>query len=222
MTRHRPLPRILVKQGPLLLLIASIIIIWLGQEFGPADWADPFMVVPAQITESWQHLRSGSLDAATLATLGTLLTHAFLHGDFNHLLYNMLYFWIFAALIVEHLGQRWFALIFLLTAVAGGIAHTLLHPTDATPMLGASGALMGFEGAYLGLALRHQLPPPQVWPMAHPVPPFHLAALAVIGVAFDFHDVFTGEADFIAHGAHIGGFIMGLFITSVALPAERA
>ncbi len=208
------------EQGPLLLLIGLMFIIWITQTLGPADWADSFMVVPANIAESWRHLRSGHIAPGDFSHFGTLLSYAFLHSDITHVGFNMLYLWIFAALIVEHLGQGWFILIFILTAIGGGIAHALLGPTDIIPMLGASGAVMGFEGAYLGLALSRQLPDPHVWPMSHPIPPMQLAALAVVGALFDFHDILIGQADFIAHGAHIGGFITGLFITSIALPAS--
>lgn len=218
MSRHDS--RFLRRHSPLLILIGAIFIIWLAQVLGPENWADSFMVVPAQVAESWRHLRAGVFTTADLAAFGTLLSHAFLHGDIEHVLFNMLYLWIFAALIVEHLGRRWFVLIFVVTAIAGGIAHTLLDPAKTIKMLGASGALMGFEAAYLGIALRHQLPDPRVWPLAHPVPPMQLAAFAVLGIAFDFHDVYIGEVDFIAHGAHIGGFVAGLFLTTVVLPSD--
>lgn len=215
MSRSRRQPSILREQALLLALIAAMFLIWLGQALGPEDWDRPFTVVPAHIVESWHHLRAGAIDATDLARFGTLLSYAFLHGDIGHVFFNMLYLWIFAALAIRHLGRLWFVLIFVLTAIGGGIAHTLLDPTDTTSMLGASGAVMGFEGAYLGLAVRYRLADPHIWPMAHPIPPGQLAALGVIGVAFDFRDVFLGSADFIAHGAHIGGFVVGLFITSL-------
>jgi membrane associated rhomboid family serine protease len=136
-------------------------------------------------------------------------------------LFNALYLWIFAALAIRHLGKGWFVAIFVLTAIAGGILHTALDPGKLIPMLGASGAVMGFEGAYLGLALRYRPADPHIWPMAHPIPPAQLATLAVIGVVIDFHDVFSGAETFIAHGAHIGGFVMGLFITSFVRADEE-
>ena len=208
-------PRFFRRQRPLLLLIGLMFALWLAQTAGPEDWDKPFRVVPAQVAESWRHLRAGAFSADDLPPLRTLLSHAFLHGDLEHVLFNMLYLWIFAALVIEHLGRRWFALIFVVSAIAGGVAHVLLDPTDTTTMLGASGALMGFEAAYLGISLRRHLPDPHIWPLAHPVSPAHLAAIAVVGIAYDFHDVYLGEADFIAHGAHIGGFIGGLFIATV-------
>src|SRR5690606_22546705 len=107
------------------------------------------------------------------------------HADGQHVLFNMLFLWIFAALAVELLGHRWMFVIFLFTAVAGSIGHAVSNAGDSIPMLGASGAVMGFEGAYLGLAIRWKLPDPHVWPMARPIPPAQLAAIAVIGVVMD-------------------------------------
>lgn len=212
-------PGIVREQWPLLLLLAALTLIWLAQALGPEDWADPLLVVPTEIETSWQALRGGEANGATLARFGTLLSHAFLHGDLEHLLFNALYLWIFAALAIRHLGKGWFVLVYALTAVAGGIAHVLLDPARSVPMLGASGAVLGFEGLYLGLAMRFRLDDPEVWPMAHPIPPVQLAAIGVIGLVFDLHGVFDGTEDFIAHGAHIGGFVAGLLLATV-LPAR--
>lgn len=212
---------ILREQWPLFALLAALTLIWLGQVIGPDGWADRFMVVPADITQSWNNLRAGAFTSADLASFGTLLSYAFLHGGIEHLLFNAFYLWIFAALAIRHLGKGWFVAIYVLTAIAGGVLHTVLDPGQTIPMLGASGAVMGFEGAYLGLALRYRLNDPHIWPMAHPIPPAQLAALAVIGVAFDFHDVITGAEDFIAHGAHIGGFVAGVFIASCVRADEE-
>jgi membrane associated rhomboid family serine protease len=214
MRPHSRQTGILREQWPLLLLLAVLALVWLGQALGPRGWDDRFLVVPAEVAQSWQNLREGAFASTDLAIFGTLLGYAFLHADLEHLLFNAFYLWIFAALTIRHLGKCWFVALYALTAIAGGILHTALDPGKTVPLLGASGAVMGFEGAYLGLAIRYRLRDPHIWPMAHPIPPAQLALLAVIGIAFDFHDVFTGTETFVAHGAHIGGFLMGLFIAS--------
>jgi membrane associated rhomboid family serine protease len=86
------------------------------------------------------------------------------------------------------------------------------------PMLGASGALMGFQGAYLGLATRWTLPDPHVWPIARPIPPSRLALLAVIGVGFDYFAIMNQQDTGIAYGAHVGGFTTGLLLAALAAP----
>lgn len=209
------------EQAPLLGLVVLMLLVFGLQNLPNADWYESLMAVPAKIVQSWDNLLAGSAAAADLHPAATLLSYAFLHADAEHILYNMLFLWIFAGLTAGLLGQRWMITIFLLTAIAGGIAHTLLNPTDHTPMLGASGAVMGFEGAYLGLALRWRLPDPHIWPMARPIPPAHLAALAVIGIVMDFMGIMNHHASNIAYGAHIGGFLMGLLLTTLIVPKPR-
>ncbi len=195
--------------------------IFLLQEFVDSGWDVRFMAVPGAIASSWHDLLDGTADAADLREFGTLLSCAFLHGGIEHLLYNMLALWIFAALTVDLLGSRWMALIFGIAAISGSICHTLLNASEFVPMLGASGAVMGFEGAYLGLATRWQLPDPQVWPMTRPVPPEQLALLAVVGVAMDYFALMSHGGG-IAYGAHLGGFTAGLFLTALAAPMPKA
>lgn len=208
--------RIVQEQGPLLALILLILAFFLCQVlFGPG-WFQNLMTVPARISHGWENLLEGNVTAATLLTLGTLLTSAFLHGNVEHVLFNMVFLWIFAALVAELLGHRWMLLIFTVSAVSGSILHSVLNAGDPTPMLGASGAVMGFMGAYLGLAIRWQLPDPHIWPMSRPVPPTNLALLAVIGVVLDVMGIVGREQTNIAYGAHVGGFLAGLFLTSFA------
>ncbi len=68
----------------------------------------------------------------------------------------------------------------------------------------------GLEGVYFGLALRWAMPWPDVFPLAHPIPPAQLVLYALVGIGFDIYSVATETAAGIAYGAHIGGFASGL------------
>ncbi len=209
---------ILRQQWPLLALIAFIAAIYGLQVALGADFEDRFMTVPAEVVEAFRSLRSGDFSGA--GSLFTLLSAAFLHGDIGHLLGNMLYLWIFAAIAAELLGLRWMLLIFVFTAICGSACHVALNPEETIPMLGASGAVMGFEGLYLGMAVRWHLPNPHVWPIARPIPPAHLAALGVLGLLMDFGGYLGGEIG-IAYGAHLGGFIGGMVLGGALVPMPR-
>ncbi|MBN8458387.1 MAG: rhomboid family intramembrane serine protease [Verrucomicrobia bacterium] len=202
--------------------------IFLCQEFigGAAlqetRWFDPLMLVPGEVLGALRAIRSGDFGTGHWLETGTLVSNAFLHGDISHIAYNMLALWIFAALASDLLGQRWMLLLFFATAVGGSLCHALLNADSMVPCLGASGAVMGFEGAYLGLAVRFPLPEPQVWPMSRPIPPSHLAVLAAFGVLMDYVGLMDVDGSRIAYGAHIGGFTTGLFLTALLAPKPRA
>jgi membrane associated rhomboid family serine protease len=219
--RHDPTRGLLHAQGPLLGLIAVIIGIFVFQQIRGVEWYVPFMAVPGQVSESWELLKAGDFSVENLKRFGTLLSCAFLHASPEHIVYNMLFLWIFAALAAELLGQRWMLAIFVFTAFTGSIFHTMLNARDFIPMLGASGAVMGFEGAYLGLAMRWHLPAPHVWPMARPVPPGQLALVGVAGVVIDYTSLMSQAPSNVAYGAHLGGFVGGLVLTAVFAPRPR-
>ncbi len=213
--------RFLRLQGPLLGLIGLMFLIFFAQAaFGPA-WYQGLMAVPVKVIESWDHLQGGQFSAVDWRAFGTLLSCAFLHGDLGHVAFNMLYFWVFGALLVELLGWRWMLLIFFVTAFGASVTYVIMNREDMIPMLGASGALMGFEGAYLGLAMRWTLPDPHVWPLAQPIPPAHLALVAVVGVGFDYFAIMQGHDSGIAYGAHVGGFTTGLLLAAIAAPRPQ-
>ena len=209
------------KQGVLLALIELMFLIFFAQAIFGREWYRGAMAVPAEVVRSWRHLLAGEAGGKDALELLTLVSCAFLHGDFEHVLFNMLWVWMFGALLVELLGWRWMLGIFLATAVSGSVAHIALNHEKFIPMLGASGALMGFEGAYLGLAVRWPLPNPHIWPMARPVSPGTLGLLAVVGVAIDYTSLMGGREEGIAYGAHIGGFTGGLLIAALLAPRPK-
>jgi membrane associated rhomboid family serine protease len=204
-------------QGPLLGLIAAISLIYLWQAtFGRENYIN-FMAVPVEIVSAWKSIRLGDFSSANLVEMSTMLTSTVLHGGADHLMGNMIFLWIFAAIAVELLGHRWMFATFLFTGFTGSLCHIALNSNQEIPCLGASGAVMGFEGLYLGMASRWHLPDPHVWPMARPIPPGQLAMIGVIGLAFDFIGFMDGGTG-VAYGAHLGGFIGGMVMGGLIVP----
>lgn len=162
---------------------------------------------------AWEHLRSGQLAREDLRQFSTLITYTFLHGDIEHIVYNMVFLWMFGVLACELLGQWTTLWIYFVCGIGGAITQALMV-RDGAPAIGASGAISGLQGLYLGLALRWQLPNAKVWPLAYAVPPMQMVALGIIGFVGDFV-LFQMRGDNIAHGAHMGGLLTGLLIAAV-------
>jgi membrane associated rhomboid family serine protease len=79
----------------------------------------------------------------------TLVTHAFLHGGWAHLLGNLVFLWVFGDNVEDRLGHLRFLAFFLLGAAVGAVAHALVTPDPRVPLIGASGAISAVLGAYV-------------------------------------------------------------------------
>lgn len=137
----------------------------------------------------------------------TLVTYAFVHGDFWHLLGNMIFLWVFADNVEDALGHFRYLVFYVLCAMAAGYAFVLSDPASQAPVIGASGAVGGNIGAYL---LLH--PRAKIWILVLMRIPIRLKALYVLGfwVVFQFVAAFTGGGDDeVAWWAHIGGLVAG-------------
>ncbi|MFD3189904.1 rhomboid family intramembrane serine protease [Sedimentitalea sp. HM32M-2] len=75
------------------------------------------------------------------------LTYQGLHASLAHLLGNMLVLVLVGRILVPRVGQLWFAAIYLVSGIGGGLGFALLADS-AQPMVGASGALFGLVGAW--------------------------------------------------------------------------
>jgi membrane associated rhomboid family serine protease len=102
-----------------------------------------YALIPARFTEQ---LLTFSLSGLLHLPL---VTSVFLHGGWFHVLFNMLYLWIFGDNIEDRLGHIRFFFFYILAGIAGNLAHVLLHLNSPTPLVGASGAIAGVLGAYI-------------------------------------------------------------------------
>ncbi|RYD92165.1 MAG: rhomboid family intramembrane serine protease [Sphingomonadales bacterium] len=140
----------------------------------------------------------------------TPVTTTLLHGGIFHLGFNMLML-IFCGRMVEAVvGPYGLAILYLLGAYAAAAAQFFASPYDASPMIGASGAISAIFGAYALLYGR-----PRGF-AAHPrlgvaVNVLWLAA-AWIAVQFLMGIAFADMGMAIATAAHVGGFMAGLVL----------
>jgi membrane associated rhomboid family serine protease len=81
--------------------------------------------------------------------LPQLITHAFIHGDFWHLLGNMIFLFAFGNAINAKLGHWQFLVCYFFFAAFAGFGWIILG--DGMPMVGASGAIMGIAGMFFVL-----------------------------------------------------------------------
>ena len=77
----------------------------------------------------------------------TLLTYAFLHGSWTHVLLNTIWLVAFGPPIARRFGAARFLIFMAVTAVASSLAHWALSPMDFSPLIGASGSDSGLMGA---------------------------------------------------------------------------
>ena len=81
----------------------------------------------------------------------TPITSMFLHGSWGHLIFNMLFLWVFGNNIEDSMGHWRFGAFYLICGLAAAAAHVFVSPGSPVPTVGASGAISGVMGAYLVL-----------------------------------------------------------------------
>jgi membrane associated rhomboid family serine protease len=149
----------------------------------------------------------------------TLLTYMFLHGNFPHLLWNMVFFYVFGDNVEDAMGHVRFLFFYLICGVFAGVAHAAISPQSAVPLIGASGAVAGVIAAYLMLH-----PNVRLWVLVLFRLPLRVSAgfAILVWIALQLYSVFAGVQDNTAWWAHIGGLIAGavliLFMRKPGVP----
>lgn len=132
-----------------------------------------------------------------------VVTYLFVHGGIVHLATNMFGLYVFGPAVENRLGSRTFILYYLYCGIGAALFSVLLSlAIHQSPVIGASGAVLGVLAAYAML-----------WPdeeIALLLPPIRLKARTlVIGLAvMDLIAArfFPGST---AHEAHLGGMLAG-------------
>ncbi|HEX2923510.1 MAG TPA: rhomboid family intramembrane serine protease, partial [Chloroflexota bacterium] len=148
----------------------------------------------------------------------TLFTSQFIHGDWLHLLSNMVFLWVFGRAVEDRCGHLLYLAIYLLGGAGAGVFQSwVTGPNTNIVMIGASGAIATVLGIYL-------ISYPTAW-VKIIVPIFFLFwafdVPAVIMLIFWFCSQFlTGLASIssaaaagnVAVWAHVAGFAIGVVV----------
>ena len=201
--------RIIPFQRVTLSIIAICCAVFLAQHLLPSAEAGSLIhglgLVPATLLGGTPVHPGGPLVPAEL----TVLTAAFVHGGWLHLIGNMLFLWVFGDNVEDSMGHVRFAAFYLLCAAAAGLAHVLSTPDSTDTLVGASGAIAGVLGAYLVLH-----PRVKVLVLLFRRVPVLLPAYLLIGgwLLVQLFSVFSSNDQPVAWWAHIGGFVAGAFL----------
>jgi len=143
-----------------------------------------------------------------LAPALTLIFSMFLHGGFFHLLFNMLYLWIFGNNVEDFLGPFRFIIFYLISGVGASLTHIIFNANSQIPMIGASGAIAGVLGAYLILYPKARVVTLIFFIFIIRIVP--IPAAFVLGFWFLMQVLNVGVGGGVAWFAHIGGFLIGI------------
>lgn len=161
--------------------------------------------------------------------LWTPVTYSFLHGSWEHLIFNGFWMVAFGAPVVRRIGAARLAVFWCLAAIASVGLHLTSHWGDMTVVIGASGVVAGLMGA----AARFVFSPSGriSRQFAHRNPRLTIrqalgnrSVLFFAGVWFvtnlaiglGFFSIDSGAA--IAWEAHIGGFLFGFLFFGLIDP----
>jgi rhomboid family protein len=157
----------------------------------------------------------------------TLLTSMFMHGGWLHIIFNMLFLWIFGNNVEDSMGRIRYVLFYLLGGLAAVLAQIAVSPDSTTPTVGASGAIAAVLGGYMLLYPRARVL--SIVFLFFFFTFIEIPALVMLGLWFVLQFLpaigqlatpeIGGEGGGVAYFAHVGGFIFGLAL--IHLFAQR-
>ncbi len=190
-----------------LFLIAANILIFLlyqgaGSQLAVAASSYSFGLIPVVLFD----IRDLSPELQMLPDWMSVVTYAFLHGGYMHLIGNMLFLWVFGDNVEDAMGHLRYLVFYLLCAMAGGLAYASIDVNSDVPLIGASGAVSGVVAAYLMLH-----PRVKVWVLALGRIPLRLSAGWLLGgwILYQIVNALIASDSDVAWIAHIGGMAAG-------------
>jgi membrane associated rhomboid family serine protease len=151
----------------------------------------------------------------------TAFTSMFMHGGILHIVFNMLFLWVFGNNIEDFMGKLKYLLFYVVGGLVALYSQALIDPGSTVPTIGASGAVAAVLGAY---ALLH--PRAKVLTLIFIiffVTLVEIPAMVMLGIWFvlQFIPAIGQVAAPVAGGgvayfAHVGGFIFGILVMLVA------
>lgn len=145
-----------------------------------------------------------------------IFSSMFVHANFFHLFFNMLFLWMVGCNIEDDWGWKVFLGLYLVSGIIACLFHAAAFPRSNVPLIGASGAIAGVMGAFM---IRHYKTKIKfAYFFLFILRPFFGTFAIYAGIALPFWFLqqilgatWSGETG-TAYWAHIGGFVFGAAI----------
>jgi Uncharacterized membrane protein (homolog of Drosophila rhomboid) len=136
------------------------------------------------------------------------LTSIFLHKNFTHIFFNMLFLFFVGMPLEQRIGNKNFMCIYLLSGLIGGFFQYSIGDYG----IGASGAVLGILGAFAYLYPHERF---TVFLLFIPLRNIPIVFIAAFYLIVDVMLQISGGAPSIGHLAHIGGMVGGFAIAAL-------
>jgi membrane associated rhomboid family serine protease len=192
----------IINAPPVVLAVIAVLVAIHALRMVAGEGWDRWALIPVRIGSQWW----------------SVLTYAFLHGDWLHLAVNSLWLLVFGTPVARWFGAARFLIIAALSAIGGAVVMLVTDWGSTIPIVGASGAVSGLMAAAI---------PVMYGRMGRPLFPGELLRdrraliFVVIWLAITLltgaQTYFDAEGIRIAWQAHIGGFISGFAVYAVMM-----
>ena len=132
----------------------------------------------------------------------TFVTYMFVHGDFTHLLFNMIGLLIFGIQVERQMGSREFLLFYFVTGILAGIFSFIIYYLTGQEIIflvGASGAIYAVQLAYAVFFPNSVLYIWGILPIRAPIMVLGFTAISLFSIIFSRNNG-------VAHLTHLAGF----------------
>lgn len=134
----------------------------------------------------------------------------FLHGSIFHLVFNMVFLYVFGKSVEEKIGHLRLILLYLIGGIFSLLFYVLFNIDSKVPVIGASGSISALMGAYFVYFFKKSVTTISI------IPPFKFKLSSwiffLIWIILQFINI---KSPTVAVLAHLGGFLFG-FISSKA------
>ena len=159
-----------------------------------------------------------------LGVLG-LFTYGFLHGSWTHVILNSVWLLAFGAPVARRMGTVRFFIIYVASSLGGALLFWSLHQGMMAPVIGASAAVSGLTGALVRFGFRRRANPADVSGPLSELTDRNVVIFVAVWFAMNLISGLLGIASgsdepSIAWEAHVGGFLVGLFLMPLLDPPQ--
>ncbi len=138
----------------------------------------------------------------------TIVSYMFLHYDFLHILFNMLWLYWFGKIFLEYLNPKKLISVYLIGGLTGGLVYVLafnLFPVFQESV--AQSVALGASAAVLAVVMAIAFYVPDYTLNLMFFGPVKLKYIAIVTVVIDILSIKSGNAG--GHIAHLGGAFFG-------------